>query len=120
MAAKITPPVAQPDGDLGRRLCEAFATAFELGYKQALVIGSEKLTDFTDWTDRSTCVLLGDGAGAAVLATGWIAAHEIVKASDPLVPLQAHDQFPVPVPTTVNPTNPRPMPRGVPCGTGRS
>lgn len=34
---------------------------------RAVVIGSEKLTDFTDWTDRSTCVLVGDGAGAVVL-----------------------------------------------------
>lgn len=33
----------------------------------ALVIGAEKLSDFTDWTDRSTCVLVGDGAGALVL-----------------------------------------------------
>jgi 3-oxoacyl-[acyl-carrier-protein] synthase III len=33
----------------------------------ALVIGAEKMSDITDWTDRSTCVLLGDGAGAAVL-----------------------------------------------------
>lgn len=33
----------------------------------ALVIGAEKLSDFTDWSDRSTCVLVGDGAGAAVL-----------------------------------------------------
>ncbi|MGH8878788.1 MAG: beta-ketoacyl-ACP synthase III [Stackebrandtia sp.] len=33
----------------------------------ALVIGVEKLTDFTDWTDRSTCVIFGDGAGAAVI-----------------------------------------------------
>lgn len=34
---------------------------------KALVVGVEKLSDFTDWTDRSTCVLIGDGAGAAVL-----------------------------------------------------
>lgn len=34
---------------------------------RALVIGVEKLTDFADWTDRSTCVLVGDGAGAAVV-----------------------------------------------------
>jgi 3-oxoacyl-[acyl-carrier-protein] synthase-3 len=34
----------------------------------ALVIGAEKMSDITDWTDRSTCVLLGDGAGAAVLS----------------------------------------------------
>ncbi|MCX4800992.1 ketoacyl-ACP synthase III [Streptomyces sp. NBC_01214] len=34
---------------------------------KALVIGVEKLTDFVDWTDRTTCVLIGDGAGAAVV-----------------------------------------------------
>lgn len=34
---------------------------------KALVIGVEKLTDFTDWSDRTTCVLVGDGAGAAVI-----------------------------------------------------
>ncbi|MEV5051180.1 beta-ketoacyl-ACP synthase III [Arthrobacter sp. LAR12-1-1.1] len=33
----------------------------------ALVIGAEKLSDFTDWADRTTCVLVGDGAGALVL-----------------------------------------------------
>src|SRR6185369_826518 len=35
--------------------------------RNAIVIGSEKLTDLTDWSDRSTCVLFGDGAGAAVV-----------------------------------------------------
>jgi 3-oxoacyl-[acyl-carrier-protein] synthase III len=34
----------------------------------ALVIGSETLTRIVDWTDRKTCVLFGDGAGAAVIA----------------------------------------------------
>jgi 3-oxoacyl-[acyl-carrier-protein] synthase-3 len=34
---------------------------------KAVVIGVEKLSDWTDWTDRTTCVLIGDGAGAAVL-----------------------------------------------------
>jgi 3-oxoacyl-[acyl-carrier-protein] synthase III len=33
----------------------------------ALVIGSEKMSSIIDWTDRATCVLFGDGAGAAVL-----------------------------------------------------
>ncbi|AJT64467.1 beta-ketoacyl-ACP synthase III [Streptomyces chattanoogensis] len=33
----------------------------------ALVIGAEKFTDVVDWTDRTTCVLVGDGAGAAVV-----------------------------------------------------
>lgn len=37
-------------------------------YKNALVIGAEKLSAITDWNDRNTCVLFGDGAGAAVLA----------------------------------------------------
>ena len=37
-------------------------------YKNALVVGSEVLSTITDWEDRSTCVLFGDGAGAAVLA----------------------------------------------------
>lgn len=35
--------------------------------KTALVIGSETLSRITDWTDRNTCVLFGDGAGAVVL-----------------------------------------------------
>ena len=37
-------------------------------YKNALVIASEKITNYVDWNDRSTCVLFGDGAGACVLA----------------------------------------------------
>ena len=36
-------------------------------YKNALVIGAEVLSSITDWKDRSTCVLFGDGAAAAVL-----------------------------------------------------
>jgi 3-oxoacyl-[acyl-carrier-protein] synthase-3 len=36
-------------------------------YKNVLVVGAEVLTSVTDWKDRSTCVLFGDGAGAAVL-----------------------------------------------------
>lgn len=36
-------------------------------YKYALVIAAEKLSAITDWNDRATCVLFGDGAGAAVL-----------------------------------------------------
>ncbi|WP_033342286.1 beta-ketoacyl-ACP synthase III [Catenuloplanes japonicus] len=35
----------------------------------ALVIGAEKLSDVIDWTDRTTAVLFGDGAGAAVVST---------------------------------------------------
>jgi 3-oxoacyl-[acyl-carrier-protein] synthase-3 len=36
-------------------------------FKNALVIGVDKFTNLLDWNDRSTCVLFGDGAGAAVL-----------------------------------------------------
>jgi 3-oxoacyl-[acyl-carrier-protein] synthase-3 len=36
-------------------------------YEHALVIGAETLSRITDWTDRGTCVLFGDGAGAVVL-----------------------------------------------------
>ena len=36
-------------------------------FANALIIGSEKLSSVTNWEDRSTCVLFGDGAGAAVL-----------------------------------------------------
>ena len=35
--------------------------------KNALVVGAERLSSVTNWEDRSTCVLLGDGAGAVVL-----------------------------------------------------
>lgn len=37
-------------------------------YKNALVVGSEKLSQITNWEDRSTCVIFGDGAGAAILS----------------------------------------------------
>lgn len=37
-------------------------------YKNALVIGTEVLSSVTDWKDRNTCVLFGDGAGAAVIS----------------------------------------------------
>ncbi len=36
-------------------------------YENVLVVGMEALSRFTDWQDRSTCVLFGDGAGAAVV-----------------------------------------------------
>ena len=36
-------------------------------YRTALIIGSESLSNLTNWKDRSTCILFGDGAGAAVM-----------------------------------------------------
>lgn len=38
--------------------------------EHALVIGAELLSKYIDWTDRSTCVIFADGAGATVLSTG--------------------------------------------------
>ncbi len=47
--------------------------------KTVLVVGSETLTRMVDWSDRSTCVLFGDGAGAVVLKadgdTGILSTH---------------------------------------------
>ncbi|MEV7788339.1 beta-ketoacyl-ACP synthase III [Streptomyces sp. NPDC088106] len=37
------------------------------GASRVLVVGADKMSDVADWTDRSTCVLVGDGAGAAVV-----------------------------------------------------
>ena len=37
-------------------------------YNTALVIGAEKMSSIVDWQDRTTCILFGDGAGAAVLS----------------------------------------------------
>ncbi|MSU46435.1 MAG: ketoacyl-ACP synthase III [Lacunisphaera sp.] len=55
--------------------CSGFLYALEIAYgqlltnryKRALIIGAEKLSSVTDWNDRTTCVLFGDAAGAAVL-----------------------------------------------------
>ncbi len=52
-----------------------------LNIDNALVIASETLTKFADWTDRRTCVLFGDGAGAMVLKRGTAAClhHPILE-----------------------------------------
>lgn len=51
--------------------------------KTALIISSEKLSHIVNWEDRSTCVLFGDGAGAAVLQTGsGIDGDSAILASD--------------------------------------
>lgn len=48
-------------------------------YDTVLVIGAEKLSSIVDWSDRNTCVLFGDGAGAAVLQNRP-AAHGLLTA----------------------------------------
>jgi 3-oxoacyl-[acyl-carrier-protein] synthase III len=55
--------------------CSGFIYAMEVAqqfimsrtYETVLVIGAEKISSIVDWQDRNTCVLFGDGAGAAVL-----------------------------------------------------
>jgi 3-oxoacyl-[acyl-carrier-protein] synthase-3 len=58
--------------------CSAFVFLLETaacffargGYRNILVVGAERLSRITDWEDRSSCVIFGDGAGAAVLSRG--------------------------------------------------
>lgn len=55
--------------------CSGFIYGLSIGdkfirsgsHKRVLVVGTEILSKFTDWTDRTTCVLFGDGAGAVIL-----------------------------------------------------
>src|SRR6266480_4655627 len=49
----------------GIEIAQQFITSHT--HNTVLVIGAEKLSSITNWTDRNTCVLFGDGAGAAVL-----------------------------------------------------
>jgi 3-oxoacyl-[acyl-carrier-protein] synthase-3 len=58
--------------------CTGFVYALELAssliqqpkYRKALVIGAETLSSVLDYTDRNTCILFGDGAGAVVIEKG--------------------------------------------------
>ena len=64
-----------PAFDLNSTACAGFVYAISIAdqyirsgtIKSALVIGSEVMSRVVDWTDRTTCVLFGDGAGAVVL-----------------------------------------------------
>jgi len=55
--------------------CSGYIYALEVGqqfimtrtYDTVLIIGADKLSTIVDWKDRNTCVLFGDGAGAAIL-----------------------------------------------------
>ncbi len=58
--------------------CAGFGYGLQLGnglvrsgmYKKVLVVGAEALTKATDYTDRTTCLLFGDGAGAVLIEPG--------------------------------------------------
>jgi 3-oxoacyl-[acyl-carrier-protein] synthase III len=68
--------------------CSGFLYGMELARQfiatgsaeKALVIGADKLSAIIDWTDRNTCVLFGDGAGAAVLQPASEGTGEILSA----------------------------------------
>lgn len=49
----------------GLGVAKAFVSSGQ--YRHILLVGAEKLTAYVDWTDRTTCVLFGDGAGAVVV-----------------------------------------------------
>lgn len=51
-------------------------------YKTILLIGSEVLSKMLDWNDRSTCVLFGDGAGAAIVQATETGVFESIMGSD--------------------------------------
>ena len=47
-------------------------------YSNALVVGADVLSKWTDWSDRRTCILFGDGAGAAILQSSSIIHNSIL------------------------------------------
>lgn len=51
-------------------------------YQTVLIIGSESMSNLTNWTDRGTCILFGDGAGAMVLQAGEGACYTPVTHSE--------------------------------------
>lgn len=58
-------------------LLETAAGYFARGWQRVLVIGAERMSRIVDWSDRSTCVIFGDGAGAAVLERGDGYSHSV-------------------------------------------
>jgi 3-oxoacyl-[acyl-carrier-protein] synthase-3 len=67
--------------------CAGFLVAIQIGeqfitshtFDTVLVIGAEKLSAITNWTDRNTCVLFGDGAGAAILRHRSEGVHGVIS-----------------------------------------
>lgn len=74
LGGKLGVKVGTPTFDMSAA-CSGFVYALTMAdnmirlgqVKTALVVGAESLSKITDWTDRNTCVLFGDGAGAVVL-----------------------------------------------------
>lgn len=108
LAATLTPDNILPtlSCEIQRELGAVHATAFDIGaacsgflfalntayayiksglYKNVLVVGAEVLSKVMDWNDRSTCVLFGDGAGAAIvrdIPTETQGIHGFIQGSD--------------------------------------
>jgi 3-oxoacyl-[acyl-carrier-protein] synthase-3 len=67
--------------------CAGFLVAIQVGqqfitshtFDTVLVIGAEKLSSITNWTERNTCVLFGDGAGAAILKHRNEGSHGVIS-----------------------------------------
>ena len=83
--------------------CTGFVLAFNTAqayisaglYKTVLVIGADSMSNLVDWTERSTCILFGDGAGAAVLRAEegtpvFMAAHSDGVKGEALTGLSRH------------------------------
>lgn len=60
--------------------------------KNVLVIGAERLSKILDWTDRSTCVIFGDGAGAAVVTKGdgYLASRLFTQGDSEVIEVPSH------------------------------
>ncbi len=105
IAATVTPDHLVPtlSCEVQREIGAVNAVAFDLGaacsgflfalstaqayiasgrFKNALLIGAEVLSKIMDWNDRSTCVLFGDGAGAAVVRADEENLCHVVQGSD--------------------------------------
>jgi 3-oxoacyl-[acyl-carrier-protein] synthase-3 len=75
--------------------CSAFIFMLDVaaGYfarkkvKKVLVIGAERMSKILDWSDRSTCVIFGDGAGAMVLGEGddYLSSKLVTKGGDHVI-----------------------------------
>lgn len=83
--------------------CTGFVLAFNTAqayisagiYRTILVIGAESMSNVVDWTDRGTCILFGDGAGAVLLraeegAPVYMAAHSDGVKGEALTGLSRH------------------------------
>ena len=75
-------------------LLETAAAFFALHkeYQKILVVGTERMSGIVDYTDRSTCVIFGDGAGAAVLERGenYLDSVITVRGDDDVIKIPYH------------------------------